>query len=148
MRKVAVAVLMLVAIASFYPEKYSVCPAWTVTVQDESGKPVPGMTVRRSCNDYSVGIHREEDRRTDLNGKTSFDPLTVRGPRALRWGGNFINVVTQGVHASFGCHSYVFAFGRGLEGSPVRGGYVEVWEGTPVHMESRIVAAPVIGLTK
>lgn len=85
---------------------------------------------------------------TDQRGNASFDAQRVRRPRLIRWGGNVINVVTQGVHASFGCHSYVFAFGNGLEGSPVRDGYIEVWHGTPDHMESRIVAAPRVGLSE
>jgi len=146
MRKLFAAVLTLVAVLGLYPVSYSVCPTWNVTVLDESGKPVAGMIVRRSCNDYSAGIHSEEDRETDQHGRASFDARRVRVPRLIRWAGNAFNVVTQGVHASFGRHSYVFAFGGGLEGSPIRDGYVEAWQGSPKHMESRIVAVPAAGL--
>jgi hypothetical protein len=148
MRKLVAVLVGLAAIAGIYPVSYSVCPKWDVTVVDGSGKPLAGMTVRRSCNDYSAGIHSEEDRRTDERGKASFDAQQVRSPILIRWLGNAINVVTQGVHASFGRHSYVFAFGGGMEGSPVREGYVEDWRGWPEHMESRIVAAPMGGLSR
>ena len=147
-RKLLVALLTLAAIAGLYPVSYSVCPTWNVTVLDETGTPLAGMTVRRSCNDYSAGIHREEDRRTDQHGRASFHAQRVRVPTLIRWAGNVSNVVTQGVHASFGCYSYVFAFGAGRQGSPVRDGYVEAWRGSPEHMESRIVAVPVVGLDK
>ena len=146
MRKLAAALLALVAVVGFYPVSYSVCPTWNVTVLDESGKPLSGMTVRRSCNDYSTRTHLEEDRVTDQYGRASFNAKRLRVARFIRWGENIGNVVSQGVHASFGCHSYVFTFGRGLEGSPVRDGYVEVWRGSPEHMESRIVARRVAGL--
>jgi len=148
MRKLVTALIAIVAIAALYPTSYLVCPTWNVTVLDESGKPLPGMTVRRSCNDYSAGIHTAEDRKTDRRGKASFDAQRARVPRLIRWAGNVVNVMTQGAHASFGCYSYVFAFGGGLEGSPVRQGLVEVWEGGPEYMESRIVAGPMVGLSK
>ena len=100
------------------------------------------MTVRRSCNDYSAGKHSEDDRTTDERGRAAFDAQPVRSPTLIRWLGNVINVATQGVHASFGRYSYVFAFGDGLEGSPERDGYVEIWTGRSDYMESRIVAKP------
>jgi hypothetical protein len=45
-----------------------------------------------------------------------------------------------GVHASFGRHAYVLAFGGGYEGSAVTGKYVADWRGSPDSMQSRIVA--------
>jgi hypothetical protein len=51
-----------------------------------------------------------------------------------------ISTAGAGVHASFGRHPYVFAFGGGYEGNAVDGKYVTEWRGTPDSMESRIVA--------
>ena len=143
-RKVLFVSAILAAFAGIYPVSYSLCPDWKVTVVDASGAPVPGMTVRRSCNDYSsASSGLEDDAITDEGGKAAFARRRVRSPVFLRWEGNVVSVVSQGVHASFGRHSYVFAFGRGLEGSPVVDGYVEDWTGWSEHMESRIVAKPV-----
>ena len=143
-RKLILGLTILVAFAGICPVSYWLCPDWNVTVVDASGEPVPGMTVRRSCNDYSSGrTGIEDDAITDEGGKVSFAGKRVRSPVFLRWAGNVVNLASEGVHASFGRHSYVFAFGRGLEGSPVVDGYVEDWTGCPSHMESRIVVKPV-----
>jgi hypothetical protein len=48
-----------------------------------------------------------------------------------------------GAHASFGTHAFVFAFGKGLEGSPDRNGHVEDWTGSPSVYASEIVVHPV-----
>ena len=50
---------------------------------------------------------------------------------------------TEGVHASFGPHASVFAFGNGLRGSAIDSRNVIVdWTGKPGHMESRIIVTP------
>jgi len=146
-RKLVVFFLGFAAIVGIYPVSYPLCPKWDVTVVDSSGKPIAGMTVRRSCNDYSAGKHSKDDRVTDERGKAAFDAQRVRSPILIRWLGNVINVATQGVHASIGRYSYVFTFGGGLEGSPERDGYIETWTGRSEYMDSRIVAKPV-GLRK
>jgi len=143
-RKFLLAVAILVLLIGMYPVSYSLCPEWNVTVVDEAGAALPGMTVRRSCNDYSSGnTGNEDDAITDEGGKASFTAKRAGSPVIFRWVGNILNIASQGVHASFGRHSYVFAFGRGFEGSPVVNGYIEDWNGEPEHMESRIVARPV-----
>jgi hypothetical protein len=80
---------------------------------------------------------------TDERGKASFKGRYLRWPLFLRWAGNVLNVASQGVHAGFGRHAYVWAFGRGMEGHAVVNGYVEDWTGSPEHMESKIVVKPV-----
>lgn len=147
-RKLAAVLVVLAAMFGAYPASYLGCPNWEVTVVDESGRPLPGMTVRRSCNDYSAGIHRDEDRVTDERGKAAFEAQQFRSAILGRWLRNVGNALAGGVHASFGRNSYVFAFGRGRQGSPVRKGSVEFWHGSPERMESRIVARPVAGLEK
>lgn len=142
---ILVVVLLLLIIRGLLPLSYAVCPAWEVTVVDAAGAPVSGMRVRRSCQDYSVeGSNHEDDATTDEGGKASFKGKYLRWPLFLRWAGNVLNVASQGVHASFGRYSYVSVFGRGMEGDPVTNdGHVEVWTGSPEHMESRIVVKPV-----
>lgn len=143
-RKVLCALTILIGAFGVYPVSYLICPDWSVTVVDRSGAPLSGMTVRRSCNDYSAGPTGIEDNAiTDERGRVSFAAREIRSPIFFRWTGRVVNVITQGFHAGFGRHSYVFAFGRGLEGSPIANGEVEAWRGRPAHMESRIVATPV-----
>src|SRR6185437_12362819 len=45
-----------------------------------------------------------------------------------------------GVHASFGRHAYVFAFGNGYVGEALTGQHVTDWRGTPEIMNSKILA--------
>jgi hypothetical protein len=112
-RKVVLAVVVFAVIVGVYPVSSPLCPKWDVIVVDKTGNPLADMTVRRSCNNYSTGGHSEDDRKTDERGKASFDIQPGYSPILIRWLGNVINVATQGVHASFGRHSYVFTFGGG-----------------------------------
>jgi len=133
-----------VFVVGLFPRSYQVCPDWEVTVVDVAGAPVSGMTVRRSCQDYSVEArNHEDDAITDERGKASFKGRYLQWPFLVRWAGNLLNVASQGVHASFGRHANVWAFGREMEGVPVVNGYVEDWTGSPEHMDSRIVVKPV-----
>ena len=79
---------------------------------------------------------------TNEEGKASFKGKYLRSPKLFGWIGNVLSVATQGVHASFGPHAYVFAFGRGMAGNPVANGYVEIWTGSPEHMKSTIAVTP------
>lgn len=49
-----------------------------------------------------------------------------------------MSALASGVHASFGAHAHIFAFGKG-EGDAVRDGYVEDWTGSPDVYVSKIV---------
>ena len=50
-----------------------------------------------------------------------------------------VSSAEAGVHASFGQHAFVFAFGGGYEEYALAGRYLIDWRGTPVSMQSRIV---------
>lgn len=144
MRKGGLIAICLVGAYLLFPQKELVCPAWTVSVVDTTQTPVDGMTVRRTCQDYSVElVEHEDDAITDAQGRVVFREIRIQTTRLRRWTGNLLNVVSQGVHASFGLHAAVFAFGRGIEGSAVSNGLVEDWTGFPRRMESTIVVEPV-----
>src|SRR5437879_3940708 len=106
-RKVLLASMGFVALAGIYPASRPLCPDWNVTVIDTNDKPVPEMTVRRSCNDYSVNTHHEDDATTDERGRASFAAIPAHSAIFSRWIGNVTNVAQQGPHASFGQYSYV-----------------------------------------
>jgi len=115
-------------------------PDWSVTVVDGSGLPVEGITVRESYQDYSIESQgHENDRLTDAFGETHFARVTVWYSLGRRAAGAILSTLRGGVHASFGTHASVFAFGKG-EGSAVRNGYVEDWTGSPEVYASKIVA--------
>ena len=128
---------MVVAAAIPFP---SLCaPAWDVWVVGEDGQPVQGMTVRESYQDYSAQSNgSEEDQETDNQGHVKFSAKVL-------WASTFKRLVviaselTRLVHASFGPHAYVFAFGRGLEGYATNGNYVLDWTGSPSSMQIRIL---------
>ena len=144
MKRSCLVLFCLACGALLYPEEQIVCPKWSVSVVGESGDPVAGITVRRSCQDYSVeNTAHQDDATTGAEGRVTFGEIRIRTPRLLKWVGNVTNFVTLDVHASYGLHAYVFAFGKGLEGSPVSTpvskGFVEFWTGSPERMESSIV---------
>ena len=117
-------------------------PHWEVWVIDQDGHPLKGMTVRMSWQNYSVETTgHEEDLQTDENGHVVFPSRILTASIKDRFFGT-VRSAQGGVHASFGPHAYVFAFGHGLEGSAVMGDYLADWTGKPDQMQSRIVAKP------
>jgi hypothetical protein len=97
-------------------------PQWEVLVVDGNGKSVEGMTVRESWQNYSIETEGyEKDLVTDANGKVSFPAQSIRASILRRTLGTLRSAVTTGVHASFGPHAHVFAFGHGLEGGRCQG---------------------------
>ena len=126
--------------ATFYPVSYLAAPAWEVWIVDENGAPVQGMTVRLSYQHYSVeSSGHEQDAISDLRGHVQFLPRNSSASLA-HYIVYSISSATAGVHASFGRHGHVFAFGRGLQGSATADGVITNWTGTPDRMESRIIA--------
>jgi hypothetical protein len=124
----------------FLPMPYLVCPGWDVWVVDKSGAPQTGITVRVSYQDYSLEKQgHEENTVADSRGYAHFAERESRASLAERFFGILHSAATGGVHASFGRHASVFAFGDGKEGYAVSGEYVADWTGSPKHMESRII---------
>jgi hypothetical protein len=139
-RRIVVGAGLAAVVALSIPLPYQACPSWDVLVVDTSGNPVPGMTVRLSYQDYSIErASHEEDRTTDAQGSASFPGRISRHAYASRAAGAVLSGLNQGVHASFGRHAYVMAFGRGLRGSDDA---VTDWTGEPNHMSSKITAKP------
>ncbi len=133
----------LAAAAALIPIPYLASPQWRVWVVDESGAAVEGVTVRRVYQNYSAeGRSHEEDRVTDEHGSALFPPTSssASGARLCVF---TLLAASTGIHASFGRHSYVFAFGKGIQGSATSGPYVTDWTGSPAEMNSRITVKPI-----
>jgi hypothetical protein len=147
--KIALSVLAGVTIAMgtfayrLVPVSSLAAPEWDVTVIDERGRPVEGMTVRETWQNYSVEMEgHEADRQTDANGQAAFPALKSRYSVLRQVAGTVSTLIHFNVHASYGPHANVFAFGKGFEGSATIGDYVADWTGRPSIMRSRIIARP------
>ena len=111
-----VCVAVVVLLGAFIPVPQTVAPDWTITTFDAAHRPLTGITVREVWQQYSLeDSSHEEDRLTDDKGGAHF-------PRRTKWtgiGGRFLGCVRQiiltGVHASCGPHSYLVAFGDGVD---------------------------------
>ena len=118
-RRVLLIIVALALLLSFIPFKSLNCPDWDVWVVDQAGQPVAGMTVRLSYRNYSAeDISHEADQITDQRGHASFGAQMLSATVARRFATIFTSALA-GVHASFGPHASVFAFGKGLEGFDV-----------------------------
>lgn len=119
MRRLSTKVVLIgLLIALLIPFPTVVVPVWRVRVVDYLGNPVANIKIREHWCHYSV---EREDHEADavptLEGYVSFPTRRVWAgllPRAL---GPIWNVVTGGVHASFGPKAWIQGWGNGYEGS-------------------------------
>ncbi len=101
---------------SFIPLPQTVAPDWTVTTLDATRKPLTGITVREVWQPYSLEqSSHEEDRLTGVMGEVHFPRRTERSSIAGRLFSCMGQIAGTGVHASCGPHSYLVAFGRGID---------------------------------
>ena len=139
----AVAAVVVLAVGgAFYPISYMAAPEWDVWVVDELGKPLEGMTVRLSYRNYSAETqNHERDSTTDSHGHVKF-PIQRSTVSPISYIAHTMLSSTASIHASFGRHARIFAFGgNGLEGDAIDGGVLLDWTGETARIESRIVAA-------
>ena len=142
---VGVALALTFAVFAYwlFPISSLAAPEWEVTVVDEHGKPVEGMTVRETWQNYSVeATGHEADGQTDANGHVTFSAHKSEYSLLSQVVGTLSALMHFNVHASYGPHASVFAFGKHLEGTATTGEYVTDWTGYPSSMQSRIVARP------
>ena len=68
-------IVIVVAVLAYWlvPASVLAAPQWEVVVVDEQGKPVEGITVRETWQNYSVEMEgHEADRQTDASGHATF----------------------------------------------------------------------------
>jgi hypothetical protein len=128
-----------------FPVSRLAAPQWDVVVVDGHNNPVEGITVRETWQNYSVEMEgHETDRQTDTNGHATFPAQHSKYSVLRQVAGTASNFAHLYVHASYGPHATVFAFGKGLEGTATTGTFVTDWTGSPSLMRSRIVVRPTI----
>jgi hypothetical protein len=114
-----------------FPVALLAAPQWEVDVVDEYGKPVEGMVVRETWQNYSVEMEgHEADSLTDVNGPVAFPAQTSEYSLLRQIAGTVSALVHLNVHASYGPHATVFAVGKGLEGSAATGNFITDWRGS------------------
>ena len=114
-------------------------PPWEVQVADSSGHALGNIAVRLSYQNYSAESESHEvDAQTDQNGYAHFQPHYLTASRVQRLAMTMSSAMA-GVHASFGPHAGVFAFGQGLEGGAVENGIIVDWTGSPARMNTPII---------
>ena len=132
----------VLVVVSLTPIPYLASPEWTVTVTDESGKPLDGMLVRISYENYSV---ENDDHGIDLytsgNGRVVFPAQRRTANLISRCYYTTLSAMAL-AHASFGPSAFVNVFGEGREGEAVENGVVYFWNGKPDRISSTIIAKP------
>jgi len=129
--KQAIFVIMLIVV--LWPFKSNAAPEWEVWVTDQAGMPARNVVVREAYTNYSAEFHgHTEDQLSDKNGYVKFSAKAIRSPLVVRMIVAAMNVM-GGAHASFGPHSFLFAFGNGV------GSDGKSWDGDPPHMTSHLV---------
>ncbi len=115
----AAGVILLAAL--LVPIESIVVPAWSVVVADANGNAIEGINVRQVWQDYSVESRsHEEVIVTGKDGKASFPERKVSASTFARILGPVGNVLSTGVHASFGPSSWLVVWGKGdLEGGEI-----------------------------
>jgi hypothetical protein len=142
---VVVGLTLVVGMLAYWllPVSWLAAPQWEVVVVDEHGKPVEGLTVRETWQNYSVEMEgHEADRQTDANGNATFPAQDSEYSILRQIAGTASALVHLNVHASYGPHATVFAFGKHLEGTATTGNFVADCTGSPSLMRSRIVVRP------
>ena len=131
--------IVILAVLLLFPFESLQSPLWEVSVVDQANKPIGGITVRESYQHYSAQFSGgETDLTTDNQGRVTFPAKTLRDNLLKRFA-VIASSATAGVHASFGPHAYVLAFGNGVVGNSVKNGYVEDWAGSRLVNKSVIV---------
>jgi hypothetical protein len=108
-----------------------------VWVLNDVGQPMPQISVRLVYQNYSAeGTSHEVTLTADDNGHVLFPPQYEKAS-IFQHVLFVMSSAMAGVHASFGRHAHVFAFGGGYEGIADAD-----WQGYPESMQSRIGGHP------
>jgi hypothetical protein len=112
LRSKAFWIVIIFGLVLLYPIESTVLPSQNVLVVTEDWRPVQGATVRQIWQHYSLESRgHEDDMNTDQSGRVVFPGRTIRSSILNRVLHPFWNILTQGMHASFGVHTDMFVVG-------------------------------------
>ena len=112
LRRKAFWIVVILGLALLYPFESTVVPSQNVLVVTEDWRPIQNATVRQIWKHYSFESRgHEQDLRTNDDGRVTFPRRTIRADILRRTLHPLWNILTQGVHASFGVHTDMFTVG-------------------------------------
>jgi hypothetical protein len=107
---------LLGVIVLLLPYSTTVVPEWKVRVVDQHGRPVAGVVVSESWQDYSLeGEGHEEDRLTDEAGYVTFPERKIWSPLGWRIISTGMAAFLTLAHGSMGPHATVMVSGGGVK---------------------------------
>lgn len=100
--------VICVAFLLLYPFETTVVLEWRARVVDEAGNPLTGVLVSEQWQHYSIETDgHEAEARTDGSGYVVFPRRAIRASIFMRAVGPVRNILSTGVHASFGISAYL-----------------------------------------
>jgi len=124
---VCITVLLVVI---FVPFNLVLSPERRLIFVDDAGKPIAHAEVRRSWQQYSLGLSGEERIKTDSDGAVYFQTRSIKTRIIWLIVGAVREIRSVGIHAGFGSSDYImirinnqdvksFYDGKGLENARV-----------------------------
>ncbi len=131
---------LILLIASLIPLPQLQRPRWEVVVLDERGRPLRGIDVLLTWQNYSIeSSGHDETLRTDESGRVVFQPITLNLSMVRRIVGACKNIALYTVHAGIGIHAHVFLLPGDNRRLPLWPKPDIDWTGSPALVQSRIV---------
>jgi hypothetical protein len=125
-----------VLVASVVPFPTTTVPEWKLRYVDKRGNPVPGLLVSQTWQNYSIESRANyTDGSTDLQGYVTFPEHKSWSPLLVRLVHPVLNILSTGVHASFGSSSWVIPKCDVKESGPAQA----VYYGQPLPTEIVVV---------
>ena len=113
------------------PVAWLAAPQWEVTVVDDQGKPIEGMTVRETWQNFSVEMQGHlEDRQTDAEGYVAFPARNSEYSVLRQSRPHYRNSGASAPTPGYGPYAS-FCVGKGFEGGASSGDRVIDWTGSP-----------------
>ena len=109
-------IVIIFGVILLYPLETTVLPPQNVLVVTEDWRPIQGVTVRQIWQHYSLESRgHEQDLKTDQGGRVVFPRRSIRASVLRRTLHPFWNILTEGVHASFGVYTDMFTVNGATE---------------------------------
>ena len=110
--------ILAAVVVALVPFPTRTVPKWRVTYVDQQGRPLVGLPVQETWQNYSAELRASRATlHTDKNGELVFPPRYVLAPVAWRVLVSAHNLFATGVHASFGSEAWLIAKCNVIEAS-------------------------------